>query len=162
MGPHSEVLKCGALNTPGTQEVVAILPASFPPRKGIGIAIRKMLILRKERSGWRTALTAAREIRNEAGYVGIDYIDDYFHYFGYWLTITDTRSDGAKAMDIDLVDIENADGTSEASSTEIAWNPVAGRYQEWAYDQNPAGFRSEISNPPHWKPGVKLPTTPSK
>jgi hypothetical protein len=162
LGEDAKVLRCGALNTPDIQEVIAVLPAGFPSNESTGIAVRKMLILRKEPSGWRTALTAEREIQNEAGFVGIDYIDDSFHYFGYWLVLSDKRSDGAKAMDIDLLDIENADGTSEALSTEIAWNPAVGRYQEWAYNRNPEGFRPEIKSPSHRKPGVKLPTASPK
>jgi hypothetical protein len=162
LSSQAKVLRCGAFNSPGVQEVVAVLPANFPTKNGDGVAIRKMVILRKEPSGWRLALTAAREVRNEAGYVGLNYIDDYSHYFGYWLTLSDTRPDGTKAMLIDLLDIEKADGTSEASSTEFAWNPKVGRYQEWAYDQDPQGFRREIKNPPHWKPGVELPAATSK
>jgi len=162
LGTEVKVVRCGALNTPAVQEVVAVLQANFPPHPGNGVAIRKMEILRKEKSGWRISLTATKEVKNEAGYVGLNYIDDYSHYFGYWLTLSDTRSDGTKAMLIDLLDIEKADGSSEASSTEFAWNPEVGRYQEWAYDQDPEGFRPEIKNPPHWKPGVKLPAAPSK
>jgi hypothetical protein len=155
-------VRCGELNTPGIQEVIAVLPYKLPPSKGDSIPIRKLVILRKEPSGWRTSLTAAREVKNEAGYIGLDYIDDDFHYFGFWLTISDAHLNGAKEMLIDLLDIENADGSSEASSTEFAWNPAVGRYQEWAYDQDPERFRTEIKNPPHWKPGVKLPFAPPR
>lgn len=63
---------------------------------------------------------------------------------------------------MDLVYIERADGGSDADGTNIAWNPAVGRYQECAYDQDPQGFRTEIKNPPHWKHGVKLPSTPPK
>jgi hypothetical protein len=119
-----------------------------------------MAILRKEPSGWRTSLMAAREVQNEAGYIGLDYVDDDFHYFGYWLTISDEHLGNAKEMLIDLLDIENADGSSEAASTEFAWNPVVGRYQEWAYYQNPEGFKAEIKNPPHFKGGVMIPPAP--
>jgi hypothetical protein len=158
LGSQAKVLRCGTFNSPDVQEVIAVLPANFPTKDGSGIAIRKMMILRKEPMGWRVAVTAAREIQNEAGYVGIDYIDDYFHYYGYWLTFSDAHSNDVGLMIIDLLDIEKGDGSSEAASTEIAWNPKVGRYQEW----HPDGFQPEVKNPPHWKAGVKLPATHPK
>jgi len=142
--------------------VVAVLPAKYPHYSGAGMTIWKMVILRHESSGWLTALTASREIQNEAGYVGVEYIDDDFKFMGCQLSLSDKRSDDKKAFVIDLVYIERADGGSDQTSVEIAWNPSVGRYQEWEYGQDPEGFRPEIKNPPHWKPGVKLPSTPSK
>jgi hypothetical protein len=160
LGVQAQVVRCGELNTPGIQEVIAVLPYKLLPSKADSIPIRKMAILRKEPSGWHTSLTAAREVQNEAGYVGLDYIDDDFHYFGYWLTISNEHLDNATELLIDLLDIENADGSSEAASTEFAWNPAVGRYQEWAYDQNPEGFKPEFKNPPHFKGGVMIPPRP--
>ena len=157
LGVKAQVLRCGELNTPGVQEVLAVLPAKYPRGGYSGLPIWKLVILRHEGSGWRRALVASRDIQNEAGYVGADYIDDYFHFMGYQLNLADSRSDGKKAFDVDLVCIERPDGGSDQTSVEIAWNPVVGRYQEWAYGQDPEGFRPEIKNPPHWKPGVKLP-----
>lgn len=162
LGAKAEVVKCGEINTPGIQEAIAVVPGKFPSGTREGLPILKLVILRHEPSGWRTVLTADRQFQNEVGYIGLDYIDDYYHFYGYWLTFSHASSNGKNAMIIDLLDIENADGTSEASSTEIAWNPAVGRYQEWAYYQDPEGFRPEIKNPPHWKPGVKLSSTPSK
>lgn len=159
LGNQAEAVKCGELNTPGVPEVVAVLPARFPHNGDSEMTIRKMVILRKESSGWRTVLTASRQVQNEAGYVGLEYIDDYFKFMGYQLRLSDVRSDGKKAFDVNLIYIERANGGSDETSTEIAWNPVVGRYQEWRYDQDPASFRSEIKNPPHWKPGVKLPAS---
>jgi hypothetical protein len=117
-----------------------------------------MVILRREPSGWRTELTASREIQNETGYIGLDYIDDSFRFMGYQLSLLDGSPDKKRGFGADLVLIEREDGGSEATSTGIAWNPVAGRYQEW----NPDGFRTEIKNPPHWRPGVKLPSAPPR
>jgi hypothetical protein len=159
MGAEALVVRCGDLNTPGVQEVVAVLPAKYPPSRETGMTIWKMVILRHEPTGWRTALTASREIQNEAGYVGVEYIDDYFDFMGYQLRLLDERSGHKKAFDVSLVYIERSDGGSDQIPVEIAWNPAAGRYQEWAYDREPEGFRPEIRNPPHWKPGVRLPPT---
>ena len=160
LGTQAKVLRCGELNTPGVSEVVAVIPAKYPHAQDTYLTIWKMVILRHENSGWKTVLTASREIKNEAGYVGLDYIDDYFHYMGYQLSLSDELPDHTKALVVDLVDIERPDGGSDQTSVEVAWNPAVGRYQEWAYFQDPQGFRPEIKDPPHWKPGVKLPPTP--
>ena len=157
LGPHAKVLRCGELNSPGVPEVVAVIPASFPVSYEKRIAIRKLVILRRVSQRWNIVLTAERQIRNESGYVGLEYIDDYYTFYGYWLELSDETLNGAKAFFLDFVNIDNPDGSSEQTSTEIAWNVAAGRYQEWAYDQDPPGFHLEIKNPPHWKPGVKLP-----
>jgi hypothetical protein len=150
------VLRCGEINVPGVQEVVAVLPAKYPQSPDKYSAIWKMVILRHEPSGWRAELTASRKIQNEAGYIGLDYIDDSFRFMGYQLSFLDESPDKKRGFGADLVLIEKEDGGSEATSTGIAWNPAVGRYQEW----NPDGFRAEIKNPPHWKPGVKLPSAP--
>ena len=158
----SDLLKCGELNTPGVQEVVAILPAKYPHNQGKDVPIWKLVILRHEPSGWQTALTAARQIQNEAGYIGIDYIDDYFQFMGYQLGFREEDTGQQKTFGIMLTGIERTDGGSDQTSTEIAWNPAVGRYQELEYGQDPEGFQREIKNPPHWRPGVKLPSTPSR
>ncbi len=162
MGIHAKVLKCGELNIPGIQEVVAVLPAKYPHSRGKDSTIWKLVILRHEPSGWQTALTVARQIQNEAGYIGIEYIDDYFRFMGYRLRFRDEDPGQKKTFGIVLTYIERTDGGSDQASTEIAWNPAVGRYQEWEYGQDPEGFQVEIKNPPHWKPGVKLPSTPSR
>lgn len=162
LGPQSKVLKCGALNNADVQEVMAIVPAGLPPRSGGEVAILKPAILQRQGSDWRPILQISRNIQNTSGYVGIDYIDDYSPFYGYWLRMSDTRSDGKKAFDIDVTWIDYADGTTESSGTEIAWNPAVGRYQEFEINRDPEGFHAEIKNPPHWKPGVKLPSTPGK
>lgn len=91
LGIKAQVVRCGELNTPGVQEVIAALPAKYPPGDYSELAIWKMVILRHEPSGWRTALTASREIQNEAGYIGLEYIDDYFHFMGYQLSFWDEQ-----------------------------------------------------------------------
>jgi hypothetical protein len=75
-------------------------------------------------------------------------------YYGYRLRLSDTRSDDKKAFDVDILDIEYADGTSEEVSTEIAWNPAVGRDQEFTVNRDPEGFQPEIKNPPRRRPGV--------
>jgi len=160
LGIRAQVVRCGELNTPGIQEVVAVLPAKYPGYPGM--AIWKMVILRQEPSGWHIALTAARDIQNEAGYVGLDYIDDDSKFMGYQLDFSDKQLDKQKGLDFFLTYIERADGGSEQSGIEIAWNPASGRYQEWAYGQDPEGFKPEIKNPPHYKGGVMIPPAPPK
>jgi hypothetical protein len=162
LGARAVVLKCDVLDTPGIREVIAVLPAKLPHNEVTGMAILKMVILRHELKRWRPALMVARQIRNRVGYIGIEYIDDYSPFYGYWLRFSDTRSDGKKAFDIDLTWIDSANGTTESASTEIAWNPLIGRYQEFTVNQDPEGFQPEVKNPPHWRLGVKLPGAPGK
>jgi hypothetical protein len=162
LGLHAQVLKCGELNTPDIQEVVAVLPATYPHSRGPDVPIWKLVILRHEPSGWQTALTAARQIQNQEGYIGIEYIDDYFRFMGYQLGFRDEDQGQERTFGIVLTYIERTDGGSDQTSTEIAWNPAVGRYQELEYGQDPEGFQMEIKNPPRWKPGVKLPSKPSQ
>jgi hypothetical protein len=154
LGTEAEVVRCGELNTPGILEVVAVLPAKFPPSKETGLTIQKLVILRREPTGWRTALTAFKDIQNDAGYVGIDFIDDTSPSFGYRVDFSDQKG----GFGISFLYIENANGADSGWPIEVDWNPDVGRYQEWAFGQNPEGFRPEIENPPHWKPGLKLPS----
>jgi hypothetical protein len=158
LGIHAQVLRCGELNTPGIQEVVAVLPAKYPPSSDTSLKIWKLVILRHEPSGWRTALTASREIQNEAGYVGLEFIDDDTKFMGYQLRLRDERSDESTVFAVNLIYIESADGGSDQVGIQIAWNPAVGRYQEVPLEgEGSENFKPEIKNPPHFRGGVMIP-----
>jgi hypothetical protein len=160
LGIHAQVLRCGELNTPGIQEVVAVLPAKYPSSSGSSLKIWKLVVLRHEPSGWRTALTASREIQNEAGYIGLEYIDDGFDFMGYQLNLSDEDTHGKKTFDIYLIYIERPDGGSDQIGIDIAWNPAVGRYQEVPLGEDSDSFKPEIKNPPHFRGGVMIPAAP--
>jgi len=113
-----------------------------------GIPVSRLVILQKVDSQWKTALDAARQIQNPAGYVGIDYIDDSQQYLGYRANFLDRRSDGKPAFLVQLSYLRT-DGKPEGVPIEISWNPTAGRFQEFSVNQEPEGFKTELKNPPH-------------
>lgn len=161
LGMKAQVVRCGELNTPGIQEVVAVIPAEYPPSSDTSLKIWKLVILRHEPTGWRTVLTASREIQNEAGYVGLEFIDDDFKFMGYQLRLRDERPDESTVFAVNLIYIESADGGSDQVGIEIAWNPAVGRYQEVPLEGDGSeNFKPEIKNPPHFKGGVMIPSKP--
>jgi hypothetical protein len=161
LGINAQVLRCSELNTPGIQEVVAVIPAKYPPSSDTSLKIWKLVILRHEPKGWRTALTASRQIQNDAGYIGLEFIDDDFKFMGYQLRLSDERSDDHTVFAVNLIYIESADGGSDQIGTEIAWNPAVGRYQEVPLEgEGSEEFKPEIKNPPHCRGGVMIPSTP--
>ena len=44
-------------------------------------------------------------------------------------------------------------GVPEGAPIEIAWNSKVGRYQEYAANEDPVGFKPELKNPPHIRTG---------
>jgi hypothetical protein len=115
-----------------------------------GLAVSQLAILRHEPSGWRVVLTASKEVQNEAGYVGIDYIDDSSPNFGYRVLFPDQRDDGKKVFSISLSYMRK-DGNTDGIPLEISWDSAVGRYREFGVNSDPPGFKPEIKNPPHLK-----------
>jgi hypothetical protein len=151
LGEHAEIVKCGALNNPQVQEVVAALPIEHTQStRATGLSVVQLVILRHEASGWRAVLTASKQIQNDAGFVGIDYIDDSAHFLGYRVLFPDQRDDGKKAFTLSFSYL-GKDGNTEGIPLEISWDDAVGRYREFNLNSDPPGFKPEIQNPPHLK-----------
>jgi hypothetical protein len=151
LGDHAEILKCGALNNPQVQEVVAALSMEHSQgTRATGLAVSQLVILRHEASGWKTALTVSKQIQNGSGFVGIDYIDDSAPFYGYRVLLSDQRDDGKKAFTLSFSYL-GKDGNSEGIPLEISWDDAIGRYREFNVNSDPPGFKPEIKRPPHLK-----------
>jgi hypothetical protein len=148
LGPTAQVAKCGALlGGPSLQTVAFAKLKQFDENQN-GIPVSRLVILRKVDSQWSVALDVDKQIQNPSGYVGIDYIDDSQVYPGFRVLLSDRRSDGKTALDLQLYYL-GLDGKTEGVPVEISWNPVAGRFQEFSVNSEPEGFRAELKNPPH-------------
>jgi hypothetical protein len=157
LGPNAEVLKCGHLTGTKGLETVAAIMLKQPSGDVDGIAVSKLVVLRRTGSVWDVALTNDKKwIRNDAGYLGIEFIDDSDQSIGYLASFSNSRSDGVAGFTIYLYYLYS-NGTDDASEIEIAWNRSVGRFQEFAYDEDPMRFKAEIKNPPHVRTG-KSPT----
>jgi len=103
--------------------------------------------MRRQGSGWTRSISVSREIENQAGFVGIDYIDDSSLFWAYSVQFHDHRADGKKAFVISLAYMAD-ERDNEELPVDISWNEATGRYQEFTMNEDPAGFKSELRNPP--------------
>jgi hypothetical protein len=104
--------------------------------------------MRHQASGWTKALSVSRQIENQVGFIGIDYIDDSSPFWAYAVQFYDHRTDGRKAFAISLAYMADEKDTDELP-IEITWNEATGRYQEFTMNKDPEGFQPELRNPPH-------------
>lgn len=146
MGSGAEVVKYGRLADAKHLDGVAVV--RIRPVKNNRLLVSDLAILRWDGTGWKPVLRGSKSITNDAGYIGIDYIDDSFRFYGYEASFADRRSDGkqgfvlvlsylTRTLDLDGIPIE------------IGWNPVTGRFQEFSANEEPEGFKLELKNPPH-------------
>ena len=153
LGNGAEIVKYGSFNNPNVQEAVAVVHTEHSPHRGGELDVSRLIILRHERTGWRVALTAGKEVNNEAGFIGIDYIDDSMSFWGYRVLFLDQRDDGKKAFALSLGYLSK-DGNTEGIPLEISWDESVGRYREFDTNSDPAGFKRELKKPPHIMPRV--------
>ena len=146
LGPGAVVLRYGHLSTTTASEALAVVKLASAPTHRECVPVSRAAVFRLEKSGWKIALDAAKEIRNTEGYIGLSYIDDAHVLYGYCLSTTDKRSDGVPAFSLYLSSLER-DGT-EGLPTEISWNQSVGRYQEVTANAG-SRFKPELKNPPH-------------
>jgi hypothetical protein len=148
LGPNAKVLKCGELNQPGILESVAAI-AKRPKSIAVeGIFARDLVILRREAGEWKTVLRASRLIQNDAGYVGIEYIDDCSPLWAERIEFSDKRPDGQKGLVVSI-QWRWSENDDEEEPTDIAWDGAVGRYREITGNE----FQPEVKNPPHLCPG---------
>jgi hypothetical protein len=145
LGSSGEVLSCGFLTRKDVLEVVAGVRAAQP---GGMRAFRKLVVLRRDQSHWVSELEVDNQTTNPEGYLGISFIDDSIKDSRYLVIIDKKRSDDTDGFTISLQEV-TAVGEYEGVATEISWNPKVGRYQEYAANEDPIGFRPELKNPPH-------------
>jgi hypothetical protein len=149
LGPTASVLKCGHLAESNALEVVAGAKLAQFKETRDSVLVSKLAVLRLNGSAWNAELTADKNwMRNNIGYVGLEFVDDSFQIYGYRVSFSDHRSDDVTDFTIWLQYL-NGDGTAEGISTEISWNPSVGRFQEFAYGEDPESFRPEVINPRH-------------
>lgn len=152
LGPGAAVLKCAHLaGAPGLGCVAAVRLRQFPDTAD-GIPVSKLVVLRQVSSSrWATELTADRNwIRNQAGYLGFDAdssIDPSYRITGYRVSFQDRNSDDVPGFTIFLYYLTPG-GENDGLPVEVSWNPPVGRFQWFAYEAEPHGFRSETKNPP--------------
>lgn len=147
LGDQTEILQMGDLNH--RKKMEALIIKRIPKKKtgsGKGIYISEARILEKQDTQWKVILTIGEDIKNDEGYVGIDFLDDSFRYYGYELTLDEERGDGVPSFTIYLEYLDEY-FKPYGLALEINWNPKVGRYQEYDYGQR--SFRSELKNPEH-------------
>ena len=149
LGPSAKVLKCGELNQPGVLESIAEIPVMPKSHSAQGAFTKNLVILRRNAREWRIALRASRLIRNDAGYVGLEYIDDCSPFWANQVEFGSSRPDGQKGLVIGIQGRAFEEDT-DPWPTEIAWDNSAGRYREITGD---GAFQPEVKNPPHKCPG---------
>jgi hypothetical protein len=148
LGANADILRCGDLNDPNVLEAVAALRKNAPGNEKGRILVSRLVILRRERSSWLTALDVSREIKNTEGFIGIDYIDDYSPLWAYSVQFYESLPGGKKCFVISLAYITDERDTNEVP-VDISWDPSVGRYREFSLNFQPTGFKPELRNPPH-------------
>jgi hypothetical protein len=126
-------------------ESVAIVrkPLAHRPRDAFAA---RLVILRKGKSGWMTALDASQGTRNDVGYIATDFLDDDVAMWGYRVKLYGTLPDGQRKFTLEVTPMHDA-RDKWAVGTEISWDRRVGRYREYNVDQE--GFQAENKNPPH-------------
>ena len=113
-----------------------------------GWPISRLVVGQLEGGQWHTVLSASKDwIRNDAGYVGIEFIDDSYSFSGYWAAVAQ-RDDGERGILISLTYML-PNGDPEGAPLQIGWNYGVGRYQEIVNNDSPYQFGAEIRQPPH-------------
>lgn len=149
LGPEAEVLNCGHLTSTRALETVAVIRLKGFRTTTDGIPVSNLVILRQEESEWSVELTADKKwIRNGAGYVGIDFIDDSADFVGYRVSFSGEGSKETSGFTVGLFYL-GPNGHNEGISTDISWNQRVGRFQEYSENKDPSGFQVENKNPPH-------------
>jgi hypothetical protein len=152
LGLQAEIIRYGRLNGPEAPEAVVKLGNLATTKEGIPIS--RLVVLRFEAPIWKPVLDVSKQITNAAGYIGIDYIDDSYVFHGYRLVLKNQRPDGKPGITMDLSYL-NGGGGVEGIPVEVAWNDKVGRYQEFAANEDPAGFKPELKSPRHIRTGER-------
>jgi len=147
------MVKCGSIHD-SALEVVAIVRVQGLREDSDGIPISRLAILKRQSGRWVSELNVNEEITNEAGYVGIDFIDDSHSAPYYRLKTSDkgARWGDRQPSQFTLVFLSMSRAGKvdpEDLGTGIGWNPAVSRFQEIG----PSGdeFVTEVKNPKHFR-----------
>lgn len=149
LGPDAEILKCGHLTGTDALEVVGAIRLTQFRATADGVPVSKLIVLQQQESRWVTELTADENaIRNPAGYIGVDFIDDSDKFSRYRVSFYDKDSHQVPGFTLAVFYL-SPDGHNEGIPVEISWNPSVERFQEYTENHAPPGFQPENKNPPH-------------
>jgi len=144
-GPAAKVLRVGDLSGDGRVECLAVDP--YPRQLGLDILVKRGGIFREESGRWRNVLSIDSTVRNERGYIGIDFIDGSYTR-GFQIRLSDERTDGSKAFTL-LLSFLDPHMRPEGLPIEVSWNAKVHRFQEYAPNElDPPGFKPEVAHPP--------------
>lgn len=147
LGQGAEVLRCGPFSRPGVVEVLAIQRKHRSHAKEEDIFASRIVILRKQPFGWILALDVAQKVKNEAGYIAIDYADGDAALWGYRVKLHETLPDDSHKHFTLEVGAMHDEKDAFDPGTEIAFDPQAGRYRAYNDDSGAGAFQSENMSP---------------
>lgn len=102
LGVGAEVLKCGLLTGSSTLQAVGAMKISRFVASEAGWPVSHLIVAQSDGGRWHVVLSASKDwIKNEAGYVGIEFIDDSYRFPGYWAAVN-KRDDGRPGILISL------------------------------------------------------------
>jgi hypothetical protein len=153
LGSRAEVINCGSIHDHAL-EVVAIVRVRGLRENRNGIPISRLVILVRQSGRWVRELNVNEEITNEAGWVGIDFIDDSHSTPYYRLKTSDN---GAKWGDrkpsqftlVLLTMSRTGKVDPEDLGIGIGWNSAVSRFQE--IDPSGTHFIAETKAPKHYR-----------
>lgn len=148
LGPTAEVVKYGRFADAKNLDAVAVIRVRPIRRNRNRLLVSDLVILRSVGRAWKPVLRASKTVTNDAGYIGIDYIDDAFRFYGYEVEFADKRADGKQGFALILTYLTSR-LDRDGIPIEIGWNAGVGRYQEFSVNEEPDGFKLELKNPPH-------------
>ena len=144
-GPAVKVLRVGDLSGDGGVECLTVVP--YPHQHGRDILVKRGAIFREESGRWRNVLSIDSTVRNERGYIGIDFIDGSYTR-GFAIRLSDERTDGSKVFTLLLTYLDPR-MQPEGLPIEVSWNAKVHRFQEYAPNElDPPGFKPEVAHPP--------------
>lgn len=144
LGNSAIVLKCGHLTGRPKLETIAAVPLNGVKQRSGSVAVRHLVILKQTSRRWVTELRVNEQIKNPAGYIG-KFLSPPGSSKGYYTSFDDHRSDGSAGFVVYLAEIDEQ-GEAEWP-LQISWNPIAERFQLYAGDEDPVGFRTEVQRP---------------
>ena len=145
LGDVFHVVEFGQLIGDSSLECVLILP--YSGAAGQELRARSGVVIAWDGKQWRELLRFNNQVRNDQGYIGVDYIDPQYHY-GFALRTNVRRSDGSNGFTMYFRFLD-AKLRPDGLPIEVSWNPKVKRFQEYAPNElDPPDFKPEVGHPP--------------